>query len=168
MLGPNQVYSICIKYDGHSALVLRSPDDDERDLMVRENNAEPLKVPPPPKKVLPRKIYSISDTPLVLPKNDIVQNVEVADGIVPNPILTPIPTVSTSSGVVTPNRPQEVPAKEQVTVEAPVDSSPTIAQMTKVSTGESGQKGMNPIYFAIVLGLSLVFGAIQWIRKNKN
>lgn len=68
MIAPGATYNVSLNYPGQSSIVLRSPDDDERDILVSEDAPEgvatvPLKKKSITTKIVPRKILSIGDIP---------------------------------------------------------------------------------------------------------
>lgn len=67
MIPSGATYNVSLNYHGTSSVVLRSPDDDERDILTSENIPETDEVIPPKKrnittKVVPRKIISTRET----------------------------------------------------------------------------------------------------------
>lgn len=67
MIASGATYSVSLNYQGTSSVVLRSPDDEERDILISENIPETNEVIPPKKrnittKAVPRKIISTRET----------------------------------------------------------------------------------------------------------
>lgn len=117
-----------INYPGTSSVVLRSPDDDERDILTYKSTEEIIITPQKIKittKTVPREIISTIANTLEnnLPE---VKNTSTPD-IIPTP--TNAPTI-----------------EKTIDKTRQMHSLPDINQMVKVSATESGQKNMNPIY----------------------
>lgn len=82
MIASGATYNISLNYPGQSSIVLRSPDDDERDILVPKDTPAPsvgipLKKKTITTKIVPRKIISIGETP---------QEVKYTDPLVPSEI----------------------------------------------------------------------------------
>ena len=125
---PGKKYRVEINYPGTSSIVLRSPDDDERDILAHKSTEEKIITPPKIKittKIVPREIIS---TTANTPENNLP---EVKNTITP----TLVPTY------------ENTPTIEKTINKTPqINSIPDINQMVKVSATESGQKNMNPWY----------------------
>lgn len=107
--------------------MLRSPDDEERDILVPQDSSGNAEAPSPKKRnvitrIVPRKIISIGEIPV---------NTEMA------PVLseTKSPEVS-------------LPIEQKVENTTPVPFD--INQVAKASANESGQKNMNPLYLVLL------------------
>ncbi|MDD5197393.1 MAG: hypothetical protein PHN60_00875 [Candidatus Gracilibacteria bacterium] len=144
ILAPWGKQSVYVNYPGKSSIVLRSPDDDERDILISESTPEnTLPVLPKKKsvttKIVPRKIISTRET--------------ASEDISTLPKVSDIPVV-------------QIPTEEKVSTSPP--STPLdINQIMKASTAESGQKSLNPLYPILFLLLSFGIGWIQWFIRRK-
>lgn len=143
MLAAGAKYSIRINYTGNSSIVLRSPDDDERDILIPEQSPSAVGVVLPRQKsvvtkVVPRKIISTNEVPAS----------PVSTPLVPE-TLTKLPTETSASPEIT------APQPHPEAVKVPSIATQDINQIVKVSATESGQKNTNPLYLIILLVISL-------------
>jgi len=82
--------------------------------------------------------------------------------------LAILPTINTQTGLITTPMTQAMITPEGIEAsKIPEITTPTISQIVKVSTAESGQKTTNPLYFIALLMISTVIGGFQWFIKRK-
>ena len=149
ILNPWKKYGVEINYPGTSSVVLRSPDDDERDILTYKSTEEKTITTSKIKittKIVPREIIStIANTS----ENNTpeVKNITI-------PALIPISENSPTIGRTIDKTPQ-------------INPIPDINQIVKVSAMESGQKNMNPLYIWIFLLLSMSIGGLRWFIQRK-
>lgn len=119
-LAPGQKYHIHLDYAGNSSIVLHSPDEDEKDILVVEHTTSaPVEKKPITVKVVPRKIISTLETSA--PKPTVTkENVDTGTTLPPDNQVSPVGS-SASTPPVNP-------------VSTPVD----INQIAKASVNESG------------------------------
>lgn len=151
ILAPGAQYSLGIRYTGTSAIALRSPDDEEKDILTPESYKGTETSPPKSvtTKVVPRKIISTRDTPVTTPTPI-------------SPIGTPAP--------VSPSAPENT-SSSAASVTGTTIHSPSpeldLNQIAKVSATESGSRNLNPLYLVGLLILSFGAGGIQWYIRKK-
>lgn len=155
MLAAGAKYPIRINYTGNSSVVLRSPDDDERDILVPEQSPSAVGMVLPPKKsvvtkVVPRKIISTNEVPT-------------------SPVPTPsVPETSIKLPAETIVSPEiTAPQPHPEAVKAPSNATQDINQIVKVSATESSQKNTNPLYLVLLIVLSFGIGGFQWFVRRK-
>ena len=133
MMAPSAKYTIRLNYSGNSSIVLRSPDDDERDILIAETHSVNvggivLKKTPIATKRVPRKILSTMETPQIN---------------IPSPVSPISDTPSEDSPV---NMMEEKPVPRESSIITPMtpEISPTtttpllnINEIAKASTNES-------------------------------
>jgi hypothetical protein len=128
ILHSGEKYGVEINYPGTSSVVLRSPDDDERDILTHKSTEEKTIAASKVKittKIVPREIIS---TIANIPENNL-----------PEAKNTPTPE---SISII-----RDTPAIEKTINKTPsINTIPDINQIVKVSTIESGQKNINPLY----------------------
>lgn len=158
MLAPWAKYSIVLKYTGGGAVVLRSPDDDERDILVPDRVPENTPIILPKKKItvvktVPRRIISTAE--LQPPERD--------------PVLATIEFETKTT--IAEEKPLATPTTAIQTI-WPKSSTPPVQdinQIVKASALESGQKDINPLYLIVLLIFSLGIGWFQWfVRKRQS
>lgn len=132
-----------MNYLGVSSVVLRSPDDDERDILISENIPTNNRMLPLVKKTItvkkvPRKIISIGENPVQ------GRDIPVVLHTTPEEVLPIIENNSPPPPIAETNTPE-------IQTSDPLD----INQIVKVSANESGQTGINPLYLVFAGALSL-------------
>lgn len=144
-------------------MVLRSPDDDERDILIFQNVMEDTTVVTSKKKgiitkTVPRKIISTREIAPEIIKS-LNENVST---IPPVPSILPATTQATDI--------PQTPSFDQPRSVASGITAPAVGninQMVKVSASESGQKNTNPLYFVALLVISMGIGGFQWFVRRK-
>ena len=160
ILASGEKYSMHINYAWNSSIVLRSPDDDERDILVYQNQTYIWDAITPKKKItvdtkrVPRVMISASGNTIINKASEVP--------------LAILPTINTQTGLITTPMTQAMITPEGIEAsKIPEITTPTISQIVKVSTAESGQKTTNPLYFIALLMISTVIGGFQWFIKRK-
>ncbi len=131
MIAPNAKYTVRLNYPGVSSVVLRSPDDEEKDILVPVGSIEQSHIVIPKKKLTitkttPRTILSIRENPQEVIK---AEPTKVADPVTQPPVIAP---------VVSENLPtSETTASKESTKVSPPSTGTDINQIVKVSSNES-------------------------------
>ena len=151
ILESESMYHVTLRYNGNGSIVLRSPDDDERDVAVKKGEVWVVVQPAVAKKSISRKVYSISDTQVSPEKNPSLSGKTDISLPVDNAVKR-LP-VDTSSG--------------NANISSIPKSSFAIDTAIKVSSMESGQKNTNLVYLWILLLFSILEGIAQWLMGRK-
>ncbi|MDD2917155.1 MAG: hypothetical protein PHH70_04900 [Candidatus Gracilibacteria bacterium] len=154
VLIPGAKYALSIKYAGTSSVVLRSPDDDEKDILFVQTPLSSSLAPKKPVtvKVVPRKIISTRETL----------------GIQPEVVSTGTPSISSTSTLSVPeNNTNPTPINDAVTTHVPAPQA-DLNTMIKVSAQESGSsRNLNPLYLLGLLVVSFGIGGVQWYVRRR-
>lgn len=120
-LAPGAKYDIHLNYAGSSSIVLHSPDEDEKDiLVVQESVVTPTERRPITTKVVPRKIISTLETAAPKP-TPIKENTDSGMSLPPDSqISSPVPSINPAPVI-------------------PNSTSVDINQIAKASVNESGK-----------------------------
>jgi hypothetical protein len=134
-VAPGAKYNINLEEVGMSTVVLRSPDYDEKDILMVHGIVKKNEIILPKKKaitttVVPRKIISTSE---VIPQSIHSESVAATNE-----------TISSATNIV------KLPPPSESQIQKPNNivpqAMPSINQIVKVSTNESGQNNVNPMY----------------------
>lgn len=132
-------------YSGESSITLRSPDDDERDILIHKNTEQETKIIPKKQTITTKEV-----------PREIISTIEnIPTGIIYNNIPVGIPPV------------RNISEKKIISQPPKTNINPNINEIVKVSTLESREKNINPLYIFLFLFLSASIGGIQWFLQRK-
>lgn len=148
MIAPGKKYDVRLDYSGSSSIVLRSPDSEEKDILVHAGSPEKPEAIVPTKKTItvktvPRKIISVAEIPIENSNVVPTENTNI-------PTMQTPPQTTSSITETTSDTPPSI-RSETTEIQPPVPMD--INQMVKVSANESGNTDTNPLYLVF-------FGAI--------